>query len=200
MTERLGQLQRLPAPSVHTSLLDALEAGDVRTRAIACIELWQLAKGLDELLREDTRFPGATQMFVRTDNGASNFTYLPQLHSQCGPSVGRIVRYGAHSHGGSKVKIECPAVCSGKQANRQHDLSAAQSEKLPTSAQQVIADAGGACGATTVAAYMSGKEATRASLAFLTMASWGPGGTRAPIRDRLAPAPGRLFHQACPCR
>lgn len=143
MTERLGQLQRLPAPSVHTSLLDALEAGDVRTRAIACIELWQLAKGLDELLREDTRFPGATQMFVRTDNGASNFTYLPQLHSQCGPSVGRIVRYGAHSHGGSKVKIECPAVCSGKQANRQHDLSAAQSEKLPTSAQQVIADAGG---------------------------------------------------------
>lgn len=75
LTERLGQLQRLPAPSVHTSLLDALEAEDVRTRAIACIELWQLAKGLDELLREDTRFPGATQMFVRTDNGASNFTY-----------------------------------------------------------------------------------------------------------------------------
>ncbi len=75
LTERLAQLQRVQAPTEHSSLLEALQAEDFRTHAIAWIEFHKFAKGIDELLHQDDRLPRDTPMFIRTDNDAINFTH-----------------------------------------------------------------------------------------------------------------------------
>nr|WP_280971447.1 hypothetical protein [Cupriavidus gilardii] len=71
--------------------------------------------------------------------------------------------------------MQCPAACSGKQANRQHDLSPAQLDKLPAKAQEVVSDAGGGfrcnyCGCVYV---RQGDHARK--LGFLDDAILGPG-------------------------
>lgn len=75
LAERLDQIKRAPSPLANQSLMEAMESDDLRAHALAAMDVMRIADGLDALIRSDSRFVGDTQMFIRTDNGGSNFTF-----------------------------------------------------------------------------------------------------------------------------
>ncbi|QYY33570.1 hypothetical protein K2O51_31565 (plasmid) [Cupriavidus pinatubonensis] len=73
--EAATRLNNATAPVVHPSLLEAVESTDVLAGAHAALALHGLARGLDELVQADGRFPAGHQVFIRTANGSTNFKW-----------------------------------------------------------------------------------------------------------------------------